>query len=35
VEWEGQGFASSADSRDLAFVLTELRARHPGMQDPG
>jgi hypothetical protein len=33
VEWEGQRSASSADSRDLAFVLTELRARHPGVKD--
>jgi len=32
---EGQGLATTADDRDLAFVLVELRARHPGVKDLG
>jgi Rps23 Pro-64 3,4-dihydroxylase Tpa1-like proline 4-hydroxylase len=32
---EGQGLATSGDDRDLAFVLVELRARHPGVKDSG
>jgi 2OG-Fe(II) oxygenase superfamily len=27
--------AANGDDRDLAFVVNELRARHPGVKDPG
>jgi hypothetical protein len=27
--------SSSSDDRDLAFVMVELRARHPGVKDAG
>jgi Rps23 Pro-64 3,4-dihydroxylase Tpa1-like proline 4-hydroxylase len=35
TEVEGHRLATSADDRDLAFVLVELRARHPGLRDSG
>jgi len=35
TEVEGDALSASADNRDLAFVLVELRARHPGVKDAG
>jgi hypothetical protein len=37
IELEGRALtpSTSGDDRDLAFVLVELRARHPGVKDSG
>jgi hypothetical protein len=32
---EGRALTAGGDDRDLAFILVELRARHPGVKDSG